>query len=113
MLFSDSEVDSVIMNVCILLSVYWMDDGPLLMYLSLCVSQICFLVSAFRGRMFSEDSCATLGLFFHYFHLSQFSWMLIQVKLYFCHLLVWSVVQILALTMTKLKKINSVKFDLT
>ncbi|XP_017551078.2 adhesion G-protein coupled receptor V1 isoform X2 [Pygocentrus nattereri] len=40
--------------------------------------QICFLVSAFRGRMFSEDSCAALGLFFHYFHLSQFSWMLIQ-----------------------------------
>ncbi|MCI4392676.1 hypothetical protein PGIGA_G00148550 [Pangasianodon gigas] len=41
-------------------------------------TQICFLVSAFRGRMFSDDSCATLGLFFHYFHLSQFSWMLIQ-----------------------------------
>ncbi|KAK9974393.1 hypothetical protein ABG768_022494 [Culter alburnus] len=41
-------------------------------------TQICFLVSAFRGRMFSEESCATLGLFFHYFHLSQFSWMLIQ-----------------------------------
>ncbi|XP_051546873.1 adhesion G-protein coupled receptor V1 isoform X1 [Myxocyprinus asiaticus] len=41
-------------------------------------TQICFLVSAFRGQMFSEDSCATLGLFFHYFHLSQFSWMLIQ-----------------------------------
>ncbi|XP_026067280.1 adhesion G-protein coupled receptor V1 [Carassius auratus] len=41
-------------------------------------TQICFLVSAFRGRMFSEDSCAALGLFFHYFHLSQFSWMLIQ-----------------------------------
>ncbi|XP_062873808.1 adhesion G-protein coupled receptor V1 [Trichomycterus rosablanca] len=40
--------------------------------------QICFLVSAFRGRMFSEDSCAALGLFFHYFHLSQFSWMVIQ-----------------------------------
>jgi len=28
MLFSDSEVDSVIMNVCILLSVYWMDEDP-------------------------------------------------------------------------------------
>ncbi|XP_053337317.1 adhesion G-protein coupled receptor V1 [Clarias gariepinus] len=41
-------------------------------------TQICFLVSAFRGRMFSDDSCATLGLFFHYFHLSQFSWMIIQ-----------------------------------
>ncbi|XP_072520807.1 adhesion G-protein coupled receptor V1 isoform X2 [Salminus brasiliensis] len=40
--------------------------------------QICFLVSAFRGKMFNEDSCAALGLFFHYFHLSQFSWMLIQ-----------------------------------
>ncbi|XP_026994314.2 adhesion G-protein coupled receptor V1 isoform X1 [Tachysurus fulvidraco] len=41
-------------------------------------TQLCFLVSAFRGRMFSDDGCATLGLFFHYFHLSQFSWMLIQ-----------------------------------
>nr|Q6JAN0.1 RecName: Full=Adhesion G-protein coupled receptor V1; AltName: Full=G-protein coupled receptor 98; AltName: Full=Monogenic audiogenic seizure susceptibility protein 1 homolog; AltName: Full=Very large G-protein coupled receptor 1; Flags: Precursor [Danio rerio]AAT07468.1 very large G-protein coupled receptor-1 [Danio rerio] len=41
-------------------------------------TQICFLVSAFRGRMFSEDSCAALGLFFHYFHLSQFGWMLVQ-----------------------------------
>lgn len=41
--------------------------------------QICFLVSAFRGRMFSEDSCAALALFSHYFHLSQFFWMLIQV----------------------------------
>uniref|UniRef100_A0A3B4V3U8 Adhesion G-protein coupled receptor V1 n=1 Tax=Seriola dumerili TaxID=41447 RepID=A0A3B4V3U8_SERDU len=41
-------------------------------------TQICFLVSAFRGRMFSEDSCATLALFSHYFHLSQFFWMLIQ-----------------------------------
>ncbi|XP_058231364.1 adhesion G-protein coupled receptor V1 isoform X3 [Hemibagrus wyckioides] len=41
-------------------------------------TQICFLVSAFRGRMFSDDGCATLGLFLHYFHLSQFSWMLIQ-----------------------------------
>uniref|UniRef100_A0A667YA34 Adhesion G-protein coupled receptor V1 n=1 Tax=Myripristis murdjan TaxID=586833 RepID=A0A667YA34_9TELE len=41
-------------------------------------TQICFLVSAFRGRMFSEDSCAALALFSHYFHLSQFSWMLIQ-----------------------------------
>lgn len=51
-------------------------------FLSFCVSQICFLVSAFRGRMFSEDSCATLGLFFHYFHLSQFSWMLILVFLF-------------------------------
>ncbi|XP_030633613.1 adhesion G-protein coupled receptor V1 [Chanos chanos] len=41
-------------------------------------TQICFLVSVFRGRLFSEDSCAALALFFHYFHLSQFSWMLIQ-----------------------------------
>ncbi|XP_053180894.1 adhesion G-protein coupled receptor V1 [Scomber japonicus] len=41
-------------------------------------TQICFLVSAFRGRMLSEDSCATLALFSHYFHLSQFFWMLIQ-----------------------------------
>ncbi|KAK9522609.1 hypothetical protein VZT92_019059 [Zoarces viviparus] len=41
-------------------------------------TQICFLVSAFRGRMFSEDSCAALALFSHYFHLSQFFWMLIQ-----------------------------------
>ncbi|XP_077943744.1 adhesion G-protein coupled receptor V1 [Gasterosteus aculeatus] len=41
-------------------------------------TQICFLVSAFRGRMFSDDSCATLALFSHYFHLSQFFWMLIQ-----------------------------------
>ncbi|KAM6965415.1 adhesion G-protein coupled receptor V1 [Aplochiton taeniatus] len=41
-------------------------------------TQLCFLVSAFRGRVFSEESCATLGLFTHYFHLSQFSWMLIQ-----------------------------------
>ncbi|XP_075324846.1 adhesion G-protein coupled receptor V1 [Odontesthes bonariensis] len=41
-------------------------------------TQICFLVSAFRGRMFSEDSCAALALFSHYFHLSQFVWMLIQ-----------------------------------
>ncbi|KAL0979759.1 hypothetical protein UPYG_G00189270 [Umbra pygmaea] len=41
-------------------------------------TQICFLVSVFRGRAFSEDSCAVLGLFSHYFHLSQFSWMLIQ-----------------------------------
>ncbi|XP_062371958.1 adhesion G-protein coupled receptor V1 [Sardina pilchardus] len=41
-------------------------------------TQICFLVSVFRGQMFAEDSCATLGLFSHYFHLSQFSWMLIQ-----------------------------------
>ncbi|KAI7812377.1 adhesion G-protein coupled receptor V1-like isoform X1 [Triplophysa rosa] len=47
-------------------------------YVIFLASAICFLVSAFRGRMFSEDSCATLGLFFHYFHLSQFSWMLIQ-----------------------------------
>ncbi|XP_038550501.1 adhesion G-protein coupled receptor V1-like, partial [Micropterus salmoides] len=39
---------------------------------------MCFLVSAFHGRMFSEDSCATLALFSHYFHLSQFFWMLIQ-----------------------------------
>ncbi|XP_034025926.1 adhesion G-protein coupled receptor V1 isoform X1 [Thalassophryne amazonica] len=41
-------------------------------------TQICFLVSAFRGRMFSEDSCAALALFCHYFYLSQYSWMLIQ-----------------------------------
>ncbi|XP_057687080.1 adhesion G-protein coupled receptor V1 isoform X4 [Corythoichthys intestinalis] len=41
-------------------------------------TQICFLVSAFRGRVLSEDSCATLALFSHYFHLSQFFWMLIQ-----------------------------------
>ncbi|KAM7391822.1 hypothetical protein PAMP_022479 [Pampus punctatissimus] len=41
-------------------------------------TQICFLVSAFRGRMFSEDSCAALALFSHYFHLSQFFWILIQ-----------------------------------
>ncbi|XP_036383544.1 LOW QUALITY PROTEIN: adhesion G-protein coupled receptor V1 [Megalops cyprinoides] len=41
-------------------------------------TQICFLVSAFRGRLLSDDSCAALGLFSHYFHLSQFSWMLIQ-----------------------------------
>ncbi|XP_056157733.1 adhesion G-protein coupled receptor V1 isoform X2 [Lampris incognitus] len=41
-------------------------------------TQICFLVSAFRGRVFSDDSCAALALFSHYFHLSQFSWMLIQ-----------------------------------
>uniref|UniRef100_A0A3Q2PRU9 Adhesion G-protein coupled receptor V1 n=1 Tax=Fundulus heteroclitus TaxID=8078 RepID=A0A3Q2PRU9_FUNHE len=41
-------------------------------------TQICFLVSAFRGPIFSDDSCATLALFCHYFHLSQFFWMLIQ-----------------------------------
>ncbi|XP_028834405.1 adhesion G-protein coupled receptor V1 isoform X2 [Denticeps clupeoides] len=41
-------------------------------------TQICFLVSAFRGRLFSEEGCAALGLFSHYFHLSQFSCMLIQ-----------------------------------
>ncbi|KAI1900416.1 hypothetical protein AGOR_G00049720 [Albula goreensis] len=41
-------------------------------------TQICFLVSAFRGRVLSEESCAALGLFSHYFHLSQFSWMLLQ-----------------------------------
>uniref|UniRef100_H2M3Y4 Adhesion G-protein coupled receptor V1 n=1 Tax=Oryzias latipes TaxID=8090 RepID=H2M3Y4_ORYLA len=41
-------------------------------------TQICFLVSTFRGRIFSEDSCATLALFTHYFHLAQFFWMLIQ-----------------------------------
>ncbi|KAG7268319.1 hypothetical protein CRUP_038334 [Coryphaenoides rupestris] len=39
---------------------------------------ICFLVSVFRGQTFSEDSCAALALFTHYFHLSQFSWMFIQ-----------------------------------
>lgn len=48
--------------------------------LSFLFQQICFLVSAFRGRMFSEDSCATLALFSHYFYLSQFFWMLIQVR---------------------------------
>ncbi|XP_074494393.1 adhesion G-protein coupled receptor V1 [Sebastes fasciatus] len=48
------------------------------MMLSCLGTQICFLVSAFRGRMFSEDSCAALALFSHYFHLSQFFWMLIQ-----------------------------------
>uniref|UniRef100_A0A8K9V586 Adhesion G-protein coupled receptor V1 n=1 Tax=Oncorhynchus mykiss TaxID=8022 RepID=A0A8K9V586_ONCMY len=41
-------------------------------------TQICFLVSAFRGRVYSEDSCAVLGLFSHYFLLSQFCWMLLQ-----------------------------------
>ncbi|XP_077457045.1 adhesion G-protein coupled receptor V1 [Stigmatopora argus] len=41
-------------------------------------TQICFLVSAFRGRVLSEDSCAALALFSHYFYLSQFFWMLIQ-----------------------------------
>ncbi|KAJ8006188.1 hypothetical protein DPEC_G00125640 [Dallia pectoralis] len=41
-------------------------------------TQVCFLVSVFRGRVFLEDGCAVLGLFSHYFHLSQFSWMLIQ-----------------------------------
>ncbi|MED6250420.1 Adhesion G-protein coupled receptor V1 [Ataeniobius toweri] len=41
-------------------------------------TQICFLVSAFRGPIFSDDSCSTLALFCHYFHLSQFFWMLIQ-----------------------------------
>ncbi|KAG9354346.1 hypothetical protein JZ751_001052 [Albula glossodonta] len=41
---------------------------------------ICFLVSAFRGRVLSEESCAALGLFSHYFHLSQFSWMLLQPR---------------------------------
>uniref|UniRef100_A0A4W6G876 Adhesion G-protein coupled receptor V1 n=1 Tax=Lates calcarifer TaxID=8187 RepID=A0A4W6G876_LATCA len=48
------------------------------MMMSCLGTQICFLVSAFRGRMFSEDSCAALALFSHYFHLSQFFWMLIQ-----------------------------------
>uniref|UniRef100_A0A3Q3W600 Adhesion G-protein coupled receptor V1 n=1 Tax=Mola mola TaxID=94237 RepID=A0A3Q3W600_MOLML len=48
------------------------------MMLSCLGAQICFLVSAFHGRMFSEDSCAALALFSHYFHLSQFFWMLIQ-----------------------------------
>lgn len=41
-------------------------------------TQICFLVSAYRGRFLSEDSCATLALFSHYFHLCQFFWMLMQ-----------------------------------
>ncbi|XP_044053980.1 adhesion G-protein coupled receptor V1 isoform X2 [Siniperca chuatsi] len=49
------------------------------MMLSCLGTQICFLVSAFHGRMFSEDSCAALALFSHYFHLSQFFWMLIQM----------------------------------
>ncbi|KAM9857814.1 adhesion G-protein coupled receptor V1 [Aulostomus maculatus] len=48
------------------------------MMLSCLGTQICFLVSSFRGRVFSEDSCAALALFSHYFHLSQFFWMLIQ-----------------------------------
>ncbi|XP_061753493.1 adhesion G-protein coupled receptor V1 [Nerophis ophidion] len=48
------------------------------MMLSCLGTQICFLVSAFRGRLFSEDGCATLALFSHYFHLGQFFWMLIQ-----------------------------------
>ncbi|XP_026177361.1 adhesion G-protein coupled receptor V1 isoform X2 [Mastacembelus armatus] len=48
------------------------------MMVSCLATQICFLVSVFRGRMFSEDSCAALGLFSHYFHLCQFFWMLIQ-----------------------------------
>ncbi|KAF7670351.1 hypothetical protein LDENG_00010120 [Lucifuga dentata] len=41
-------------------------------------TQICFLVSVYRGRVFAEDSCATLALFSHYFYLCQFSWMVIQ-----------------------------------
>ncbi|XP_029685938.1 LOW QUALITY PROTEIN: adhesion G-protein coupled receptor V1 [Takifugu rubripes] len=48
------------------------------MMLSCLGTQMCFLVSAFRGPLFSEDSCAALALFSHYFHLSQFFWMLIQ-----------------------------------
>ncbi|XP_075895105.1 adhesion G-protein coupled receptor V1 isoform X2 [Nelusetta ayraudi] len=48
------------------------------MMLSCLGTQICFLVSAFRGRVFSDDSCAALALFSHYLHLSQFFWMLIQ-----------------------------------
>ncbi|XP_059910298.1 adhesion G-protein coupled receptor V1-like [Gadus macrocephalus] len=53
--------------------------GRFLMCTCVCSSpQICFLASVFRGRMFSEESCAALALFTHYFHLSQFSWMLIQ-----------------------------------
>ncbi|KAM8865111.1 adhesion G-protein coupled receptor V1 isoform 2-T2 [Synchiropus picturatus] len=48
------------------------------MMLSCLGTQICFLVSIFRAQVFSEDSCATLALFSHYFHLSQFFWMLIQ-----------------------------------
>ncbi|KAM9393782.1 adhesion G-protein coupled receptor V1 [Pholidichthys leucotaenia] len=48
------------------------------MMMSCLGAQICFLVSAFRGPIFSEDSCAALALFTHYFHLSQFFWMLIQ-----------------------------------
>ncbi|MBN3308256.1 GPR98 protein, partial [Amia calva] len=41
-------------------------------------TQITFLVSASRSRQLSEESCSALGLFSHYLHLSQFSWMLIQ-----------------------------------
>uniref|UniRef100_A0A8C9WGZ3 Adhesion G-protein coupled receptor V1 n=1 Tax=Scleropages formosus TaxID=113540 RepID=A0A8C9WGZ3_SCLFO len=41
-------------------------------------TQICYLVSAFQGRLLSDESCSALALFSHYFHLSQFSWMLIQ-----------------------------------
>ncbi|KAJ0067530.1 hypothetical protein NL108_008007, partial [Boleophthalmus pectinirostris] len=41
-------------------------------------TQLCFLVSTFRGRVFSDDSCSALALFTHYFYLSQFFWMLIQ-----------------------------------
>uniref|UniRef100_A0AAV2MS74 Staphylococcus aureus surface protein A n=1 Tax=Knipowitschia caucasica TaxID=637954 RepID=A0AAV2MS74_KNICA len=41
-------------------------------------TQLCFLVSTFRGRVFSDDSCSALALFSHYFYLSQFFWMLIQ-----------------------------------
>ncbi|XP_048838820.1 adhesion G-protein coupled receptor V1 [Brienomyrus brachyistius] len=41
-------------------------------------TQVCYLVSAFRGRLLSIESCSALGLFSHYFHLSQFSWMLVQ-----------------------------------
>ncbi|KAJ8380590.1 hypothetical protein SKAU_G00013680 [Synaphobranchus kaupii] len=52
-------------------------------------TQICFLVSVFRGRLLSEESCATLGLFSHYFHLSQFTWMLLQVDV-FLPLIGWS-----------------------
>lgn len=42
--------------------------------------QISFLVSAYSSRQLSEESCSALGLLAHYLHLSQFSWMLIQVS---------------------------------
>ncbi|KAK7934133.1 hypothetical protein WMY93_005029 [Mugilogobius chulae] len=41
-------------------------------------TQLCFLVSTFRGRVFPDDGCSALALFTHYFYLSQFFWMFIQ-----------------------------------